>query len=139
MIDGLKFKTIDECMKVDAQVWADHVEAFRERARDQLRLALMAGNDRHAEHWRLHGYIVELDPRDWDGYGLLDRWGGEFAGEACDCSSGCAHYRPLNGELGSDWGVCSSPTSHRKGKLTFEHQGCYAFEPGSDPELDDNN
>jgi hypothetical protein len=134
MTDGLKLKTIDECTKTRPELWAKHVEAYRERAREKHRLALIDGDAQHAEHWRLHGHVVELDPRDWDGYGFLDRWEGDFEGERGDCSSGCAHYRPLRGDLGFDWGVCTSPISHRKGKLTFEHQGCYAFEPGADPE-----
>jgi hypothetical protein len=136
--ESMKFKTMGECMQVDPQIWNQHVEAFRERAREQFRMALMTDDDRRAEHWRLHSFILELDPRDWDGYGLLDRWEGEFARDSQDCSSGCAHYRPLKGELGSDWGVCTSPTSHRRGKLTFEHQGCYAFEPGPDAHWNDD-
>ncbi|HYD97814.1 MAG TPA: hypothetical protein VEH84_00400 [Alphaproteobacteria bacterium] len=48
-----------------------------------------------------------------------------------DCSGGCRHFHRLK-EEGHDWGVCSSPTSHRSGLLTFEHQGCQAFEPGDD-------
>lgn len=49
-----------------------------------------------------------------------------------DCSSLCRHYRVLAdvGEqhISLDWGVCSNPKSHRCGLLTFEHQGCPAFE-----------
>jgi len=137
MSKGQKLRTMEECLKVDPQTWAEHVEAFRQRAREQFRLALNTEDDQHSEHWRLHAHIVELDPRDWDGYGLLDRWEGQFPGERGDCSAGCAHYRPLEGQLGFDWGVCASPISHRRGKLTFEHQGCYAFEPGEDPEWND--
>lgn len=124
----LKYKTIEECLNVAPQVWDDHVEAFRDRAREQMRLALSTDRERKAEHWRLMAHIVELDPRDWDGYGLLDRWEGRYDGEPGDCSSGCVYFRPLSGDLAADWGVCTNPWSHRKGKLTFEHQGCFAFQ-----------
>jgi hypothetical protein len=128
----MKCMTLEECLRVDPRVWSAHVDAFRSRAREELRRALLEGDEDSAEHWRLHAFVVELDPRDWDGYGLLDRWEGEYEGEPGDCASGCAHYRPLRGELGSDWGVCTSPVSHRRGRLTFEHQGCPAYESGSD-------
>jgi hypothetical protein len=34
----------------------------------------------------------------------------------------------LANEIGNDWGVCSNPESPRAGLLTFEHQGCTAFQ-----------
>lgn len=49
-----------------------------------------------------------------------------------DCSSRCRHFVVLQdaGEeaVSHDWGVCINPKSHRYGLLTFEHQGCPAFE-----------
>ena len=60
---------------------------------------------------------------DYEPYGKLDR------GENNDCSCGCKFYHVLEGELGMDWGTCTNPQSHRKGLLTFEHQGCPEFEP----------
>jgi hypothetical protein len=49
-----------------------------------------------------------------------------------DCSAGCRHYLVLAdvGEqrLSMDWGICTNQRSHRCGLLTFEHQGCPAFE-----------
>ena len=30
--------------------------------------------------------------------------------------------------LSMDWGVCTNQRSHRCGLLTFEHQGCPAFD-----------
>jgi len=49
-----------------------------------------------------------------------------------DCSAGCRHYLVLKdvGEehISLDWGVCINARSHRFGLLTFEHQGCPAFE-----------
>lgn len=55
-----------------------------------------------------------------------------------DCSSGCRHYLVLQDagdqHLSNDWGVCINPKSHRYGLLTFEHQGCPAFESEYDDE-----
>ncbi|NJL56120.1 hypothetical protein HC928_13770 [bacterium] len=34
----------------------------------------------------------------------------------------------IRGQLGMDWGVCANPASPRASLLTFEHQGCQAFE-----------
>ena len=57
-----------------------------------------------------------------------------------DCSSGCRHFVPLEGELGMDWGVCSNPDGPRSGMLTWEHQagfGCFEQDDEiakSDPE-----
>jgi hypothetical protein len=45
-----------------------------------------------------------------------------------DCSCGCKFFKPLEGQEGNDWGVCWNPNSPRNGLLTFEHQGCPAFE-----------
>ena len=132
MHERLKYRTLEECVGVDPAVWSEHVAAFRARALDRMRSALNADDDEAAEHWRLFAHIVQLDPRDWDDYGLLDRWGSAYGSDASDCSSGCAHYRPLAGVLGADWGVCTSPISHRSGKLTFEHQGCPAFDAAAD-------
>ena len=127
-MDHLKYPTVQACLEVDPDVWTQHLEQFRSRALERFRVALNSDREREAEHWRLMAHILELDPRDWDGYGLLDRWEGEYKDEAGDCSSGCVYYRPLHGRLGADWGVCTNPASHRKGKLTYEHQGCFAFE-----------
>ena len=46
-----------------------------------------------------------------------------------DCSCGCRHFLKLAHEVGNDWGVCENSESPRSGLLTFEHQGCLAFEP----------
>ena len=53
-----------------------------------------------------------------------------------DCSSGCRHFIPLEGEVGKDWGVCSEPRSPRAGLLTFEHMGCSFFETDPEDEAD---
>lgn len=119
--------TPDECLQVDPAAWERHVATFRARARSKLEEAVIAGNGKSALHWRLLAEVVGLDPRDWDGYGLLDRWAEHYEGSSGDCSSGCRFYVPLDGELGPDWGVCTNPASHRAGKLTFEHQGCPQF------------
>lgn len=128
MPETLRCQTITECLAVDPAIWSGHMAAFRTRASEEMREAQARGDASSAEHWRLFAEVVELDPRDWDGYGLLDRWAEGYIGSSGDCSSGCVHYRPLKGGLGADWGVCSNPASHRTGKLTFEHQGCPAFQ-----------
>lgn len=64
--------------------------------------------------------IVQVDPGDYEPWG-------NFAKNGFDCSCGCARFARLEGELGSDWGVCCNPDSHRCGMLTFEHQGCDKF------------
>ena len=71
--------------------------------------------------------IVKILPTDYSDYG------GEVERQADgddypDCSCGCKHFLPLEGDLGADWGVCSKPGAPRAGLLTFEHQtgrGCY--------------
>ncbi len=45
-----------------------------------------------------------------------------------DCSSGCIHFHPLEGDVGMDWGVCCQSKSNRAGLLTFEHMGCEYFQ-----------
>lgn len=44
----------------------------------------------------------------------------------------CTYYVPLQGDLGSDWGVIVNPESSRFGMLTFEHDDCGC--PKSDTE-----
>jgi hypothetical protein len=61
---------------------------------------------------------------DYAPYGTAER------GDAPDCSWGCRWAVRLAGALGADWLVCANPRSHRRGLLTFEHQGCGAFEAG---------
>lgn len=124
----MRCKTVHECLRINPEVWAEHVRAFRATAQENARLAMHDGRPDEEAHWRLMAEVLELDPRDWDGYGLLDRWEGSYHGNSGDCSCACVQYRPLAGDLGTDWGVCTNPASHRVGKLTFEHQGCPAFE-----------
>jgi hypothetical protein len=75
-------------------------------------------------HSKLWG-ICQTLPEDYEPYGNAsreegDKWHG-------DCSCGCKYYLPLEGKLGADWGACCNPDSHRRGLLTFEHQGCKYF------------
>ena len=68
--------------------------------------------------------IVRLLPSDYTDYGgEVIRW--QDSSKAYpDCSTGCRHWWPLDG----DWGVCRNPRSARAGLLTFEHQageGCW--------------
>lgn len=80
----------------------------------------------HEQLWQI---VVTL-PRDYEPWGLIDReCGDDFLP---DCSTGCRWYVPLEDPRGADWGVCASPTSHRSGLLTFEHQGCERFEYGDE-------
>ena len=62
--------------------------------------------------------IVPQLPTDFEPWGQRSRetdWGP-------DCSCGCKHFLPLEGELRYDWGACVNPDSPRVGLLTFEHQ-----------------
>lgn len=78
------------------------------------------------EHDRLL-QIVPKRPEDYAPWGNVERW--KHADQAYpDCSSGCSFAHWLAGPLGMDWCVCTNPKSHRVGLLTFEHQGCQAFE-----------
>jgi hypothetical protein len=95
-----------------------------------LCLAAMATDDALQKYWtmsELHKHlwtIVQQLPSDFEPSGSRDRdedWGP-------DCSCGCKYFLPLEGQLGMDWGVCANPASPRASLLTFEHQGCKAFE-----------
>ena len=84
---------------------------------------------------RLHNLLwraVKKLPQDWAPYGEANRDDPTDLNLGADCSCGCLHYLVLadvEGEpLSNDWGVCANPKSHRCGLLTFEHQGCSAFE-----------
>lgn len=74
-------------------------------------------------HDRLHLVVIRL-PTDYEPYGSTPRG-------PLDCSHGCKHFAPLAGNVGHDWGVCTNPEGHRRGLLTFEHQGCEQFEQGA--------
>jgi hypothetical protein len=84
--------------------------------------------------WELDGLwrVTRRLPADYTPYGQEERWADEDRGYP-DCSCGCRRWRPLwDSERpgpDTDWGVCTNPASHRAGLLTFEHQGCFAFEP----------
>lgn len=60
--------------------------------------------------------------RDSSDPGYAEEWYAEQCG-------GCHWYRTLEGSLGADWGVCSSPTSELDGTIRFEHDGCETFTP----------
>lgn len=66
--------------------------------------------------------VVRMLETDYEPYGKAKRGGR-------DCSLGCHHFVSLAGGSRNDWGVCANPDSPRAGLLTFEHQGCAAFEP----------
>ncbi len=67
---------------------------------------------------------------DYEPWGSIVRWEHDDSNDP-DCSTGCRHAAWLTGEMGHDWCVCTNPKSHRAGLLTFEHQGCRAFESES--------
>jgi len=72
-----------------------------------------------AEHSGAHARLLELAiemESDFEPYG----------------KRGCRHFAVLDGPLGADWGVCMNKNSPRAGLLTFEHQGCPAFEAGTE-------
>ena len=75
----------------------------------------------HEKLWQ----IVRRLNTDYEPFGKAER-------EGPDCSGGCCHFIKLAGDVGNDWGVCSNPESPRAGLLTFEHQGCAAFEAMTD-------
>ena len=83
----------------------------------------MAVLDHHEFLWR----VCQKLPGDYTPYGEAER-----NLDCLDCSCGCVHYYLLESRdgqpLGLDWGVCVNPKSHRCGLLTFEHQGCSAYE-----------
>ena len=84
-----------------------------------------------AEHSGAHARLLELAiemESDFEPYGKRSREGEYWQ----DCSCGCRHFAVLDGPLGADWGVCMNKNFPRAGLLTFEHQGCPAFEAGTE-------
>jgi hypothetical protein len=84
----------------------------------------------HDDCWKL----CHLLPGDYTPWGQVDRDSGEYDHlPYADCSGGCQYFLPLDDALGlGDWGVCANPKSHRRGLLTFEHQGCHKCDVGPD-------
>lgn len=77
--------------------------------------------------------VLKILPTDYEEYGgEIKRWS-DPEKDYPDCSRGCKHFVPLEGELKYDWGVCAKPNSPRSGLLTWEHQtGVDCFEPTPD-------
>jgi hypothetical protein len=66
--------------------------------------------------------VCKVLPSDYSTYGgKVERWKDKNKPYP-DCSSGCRYWRPLDGGLGCDWGICANPKSPRAGLLTWEHQ-----------------
>ncbi len=86
-------------------------------------------------HARLLALMKRL-PTDYTDYGgLVERWSDENASYP-DCSCGCRWAAWLEGDLGSDWCVCTNPDAPRAGLLTFEHmtgQDCFEIEETPEP------
>ena len=72
--------------------------------------------------------VLRTHPLDYQPWGTVERWADPEQAYP-DCSGDCKHALWLGGDLAGDWCVCANPKSHRVGLLTFEHQGCQAFEP----------
>lgn len=74
--------------------------------------------------------VLIVLPTDYQEYGgNVKRWENPKK-DYPDCSRGCKHFVPLDGDLRYDWGVCTNLISPRKGLLTWEHQaGLDCFEP----------
>jgi len=79
--------------------------------------------------------IMHKLPGDYVPWGEVERWE-DPARPYPDCSCGCKFACWLDGDLASDWCVCTNPGSHRVGLLTFEHQGCEQFEAEQDEDDD---
>lgn len=79
--------------------------------------------------------VLKILPTDYQEYGGdIKRWE-DPQKDYPDCSRGCKHFIPLEGELKYDWGVCSNKSSPRSGLLTWEHQaGLDCFQPEGDQE-----
>jgi hypothetical protein len=69
--------------------------------------------------------IVRTLPTDFTPWGERDRAKCQCS---ADCPCGCRWFHTLAGRAGHDWGICANLDSPRVGLLTFEHQGCPAFE-----------
>lgn len=91
-------------------------KAIREILKKDTQLA-----EQFKEHQRLLK-LVKTFPQDYEPFGKVTEY--DRRNKWVDCSMGCKWFRPLEGELGMDWGVCTNVKSHRVGLLTFEHQGC---------------
>jgi hypothetical protein len=107
---------------------ADEATTYDRMARAEWEARTARDRAKHDLLWS----VCKTDSRDYAPYGdNHDREGGEDGEEGHtyygDCSSGCMFYFPLQGPLGSDWGICGNAKSHRSGLLTFEHQGCPQF------------
>ncbi len=104
------------------------VVRFREGAVQWIKLAAEVGSF----HDRLTRACKHL-PGDYKPWGDVERDSPEAPqGWWADCASGCRYFLVLRDAgdqaISNDWGVCVNPRSHRVGLLTFEHQGCPAFE-----------
>jgi hypothetical protein len=81
--------------------------------------------DRHSTLFN----VLKILPTDYEAYGgQIRRWE-DSEKDYPDCSGGCKHFVPLDGDLKFDWGVCANKKSPRAGLLTWEHQaGVDCFE-----------
>lgn len=112
----------------------------REAGTDGSRAVFVARFDRGQVAWiKTEEEVGRIDQRLWQACrslpGDFRPWGDVDkddprapGGFWHDCSSGCVYFLTLQDTaeepLSLDWGVCVNPRSHRRGLLTFEHQGC---------------
>ena len=96
---------------------------------ERARKAVDTMNSQHARVMKRMWKVLKVLPSDYADYGgEVVRWADRDTAYP-DCSGGCRHFLPLEGALGSDWGVCVNAKSPRSGLLTWEHQAghqCYA-------------
>lgn len=81
-------------------------------------------------HQELHHWLIERCKSDV----AKERWATrdrEIGAQALHCP----YYVPLEGTLGSDWGVIVNPDSSRFALLTFEHDDC-GCPPAADEHAD---
>jgi hypothetical protein len=77
---------------------------------------MMSEQERRGVHSR---WVERLNRRMGDP-GYRDEWYWQQCGR-------CLHWLALGGQIGSDWGVCSSDSSPFDGVARFEHDGCDHF------------
>lgn len=87
--------------------------------RGRFRATLAPVDDQERE--AIHSRWGERVNRRTDNPGYRDEWFFEQCG-------GCLHWLALSGQIGADWGVCSSESSQFDGVARFEHDGCDQFE-----------
>jgi len=111
--------------------WEEQGESFHDELENRRTLIKRTVEDNQLAD--LHNKLCSINPLlpgDYEPYGKQSRLD-ENGIIWSDCSGGCKFWQPLQA-MPLDWGVCTNKKSHRCGLLTFEHQGCPAFEAGEE-------